>query len=192
MGADGKPAYRADVIDLLPAELLTDVIATDPEEKRFNTQLMRSMSPEAFGRTLAETLALVDNAANRSQVAWEWLVALAEMGDANQAARLLSGADPALLEEAILDHLEALDLHGLVPAGDFGTVSRFRLFSVKAGAGVSLAEHIEDPEVKAVIGALSEAAPALLRYIVRAAWEISGAGAAAGEETAAPDEDAGP
>jgi hypothetical protein len=184
MGPDGKPAYRSDVIDLLPAELLTEVISVDPEEKKYNTQLMRSMSPEAFGRTLAETLALVDNAANRSQVAWEWLVALSEMGDANQAARLLSGADPSLLEEAILNHLEALDLHGLVPAGDLGPISRFRLFSEKAGAGVSLAEHIEDPETRAVVGALAEAAPDLLRHIVRAAWEIAGAGSGSDDEGA--------
>ena len=176
MDVGGKPAYRTDVIDLLPSELLTEVISVDPEEKKYNTQLMRSMSPEAFGRTLAETMAMVDNTTHRSQVAWEWLVALSEMDDANQAGRLLAGADPALLEEAILDHLEELDLHGLVSAGDFGAISRFRLFSEKAEASISLAEHIEDPETRSVIGALAEAAPDLLRYIVRAAWEISGAG----------------
>ena len=188
MDVGGKPAYRTDVIDLLPAELLTEVISVDPEEKKYNTQLMRSMSPEAFGRTLAETLTTVDNTANRTQVTWEWLVALSEMGDPNRAGDLLAGVDPSLLEAAVLDHLEDLDLYGVLEVPDMGSVPRATLFSEKSTASLTLANYIEDPETRAVISALSEAAPELLRYIVRMAWEVSGAGggsqdAASGEDT---------
>ncbi|MDA0748683.1 MAG: TraR/DksA C4-type zinc finger protein [bacterium] len=180
MGDENRPAYSTPVMDLLPSELLSSLISIDPEEEKFNTELIRAMSPGTLGRLMAEILEPIDNVKLRAQVSWEWLRALAELNDADRLAELLTGVDPALLEEAVLDHLENLELQSTaleieMEEGEF-EVEQFRLFSQEASVGVRLGETIKDPETRRVINALFEAAPELMRYIVRAAWELSGGG----------------
>ena len=49
-GADdsGGPAYSTQVVAMLPEELLAGLVSVDARERKFNTELIRAMSPEAF------------------------------------------------------------------------------------------------------------------------------------------------
>ncbi len=171
--ASGGPAYSMQVVDLLPSEMLSGLISVDPEERKFNTELIRAMSPEAFRRTMGETLELVDNPGMRTRVSWEWLQALATLKEFGHRAELLRSVDPALLEEALLDRLEHLDLHAVISVGEF-QIHRFRLFSEEGIAGMLPSAFIDDPETGEVLDAIYEAAPDLLCDIVRVAWERAG------------------
>jgi hypothetical protein len=169
----GGPAYSTQVVAMLPSELLSGLISIDVEERKFNTELIRAMSPEAFRRTMGATLELVDNPRMRTRVSWEWLQALATLDDFSRRAELLRSVDPALLEEALLDRLAHLDLHTILSAGEF-SIYRFRLFSSEGIAGVRPSAFIDDPEMGEVLDAVYEAVPDLLGDIVRVAWERAG------------------
>ena len=167
MDVQGKPAYQTAVVDLLPTEILTSLIAPSLEE-RFNVEVLRALSPAAFARTVEETLDPVYQQELRIQVSWEWLEAVAELADPSKAAALLREADPALLEEAILDRLDQLDLGAVAGGTDAGSVSRFQVFA-EGLTGGRPGDYIEDVETAAVLDALYEAAPDLLSQLVRGA-----------------------
>ncbi|MCC7262593.1 MAG: hypothetical protein IT369_08750 [Candidatus Latescibacteria bacterium] len=165
MDAQGKPAYQTAVVDLLPTEVLTSLIAPRLEEERFNVEVLRALSPRAFARTVEETLDPVYQQELRIKVSWEWLEAVAELADPSKAAELLRQTDSALLEEALLDRLDQLDLGAVAGGTDAGSVSRFQVFA-EGLTGGRPGEYIEDVETAAVLDALYEAAPELLSQLV--------------------------
>ena len=165
MDAQGKPAYQTAVVDPLPTEVLTSLIAPRLEEERFNVEVLRALSPAAFARTVEETLDPVYQQELRIQVSWEWLEVVAELADPGKAADLLRQADPALLEEAILNRLDQMDLGAVAGGTDAGSVSRFQVF-VEGLTGGRPGDYIEDVETAAVLDALYEAAPELLSKLV--------------------------
>jgi hypothetical protein len=171
-GGDGSggPGYSRQVVELLPTEILGSLISVDPDEWKFNTELIRAMSPPAFRRAMAETLDRVDNSSLRTRVSWEWLQALATLDDFNHRTELLRALDQALLEDALLDRLAHLDLNEVVGVGGF-QVYRFRLFSTEGLGGTRPSAFIDDPETGLVLDALYEASPAMLSNIIRVAWE---------------------
>ncbi len=173
-GADGSgvPGYSRDVVALLPAESLGNLISLNPEEQKFNTELIRAMSPVVLRRTMAETLDRVDNPDLRTRVSWEWLQALATLKEFDRRAELLRAVDPSHLEDALLDRLGHLKLNEVVGFGGF-QVYRFRLFSTEGLGGTRPSAFIDDPETGDVLDALYEAAPALLSEVIRGAWERS-------------------
>ncbi len=174
-GADGSgvPSYREQVVDLLPAELLSGMIAVAPEEEKYNTKLILAMSPEAFRKTVEGTLEHVEGSGRRTKVSWEWLRALAACGDPPRIARLIRNVDVSLLEEALLDRVECMDLNAIVSSGGVA-IYRFQLFSELGEGGSRPSATIEDPETGEVLDALYEAAPDLLCDVVRGAWERAG------------------
>ncbi len=175
-GADssGVPGYSPGVVALLPAETLGNMISIDPDERKFNTELIRAMSPAVLQSTMAETLDRVDNPGLRTRVSWEWLQALATLKESDRRAEFLRAVDPSYLEDALLDRLEHLNLNEVVGFGGF-QVYRFRLFSSEGLGGTRPSAFIDDPETGKVLDALYEAAPALLSNAIRGAWERSDA-----------------
>lgn len=175
-GADGSgvPGYSPGVVALLPAETLGNMISIDPDERKFNAELIRAMSPGVLQSTMAETLDQVDNPELRTRVSWEWLQALATLREFDRRAELLRAVDPSFLEDALMDRLEHLNLNEVVGFGGF-QVYRFRLFSAEGLGGSRPSALIDDPETGRVLDALYEAAPALLSDAIRGAWERSDA-----------------
>ena len=173
-GADGSgvPGYSRRVVELLPAETLGNMVSLNPEERKFNTELIRAMSPGVLRRTMAETLDRVDDPDLRTRVSWEWLQALATLKEFDRRAELLRAVDPSLLEDALLDRLGHLKLNEVVGPPGF-QVYRFRLFSTEGLGGTRPSAFIDDPETGIVLDALYEAAPVLLSEIIRGAWERS-------------------
>ena len=173
-GADrsGVPGYSHRVVELLPAETLGSLVSVNPDEWKFNTELIRAMSPGVLRRTMAETLDSVDNPALRTLVSWEWLKALATLKEFDRRAALLRAVDPSLLEDALLDRMDDLNLNEIVGPPGF-QVYRFRLFSTEGLGGTRPSAIIDDPETGIVLDALYEAAPALLSRVIRGAWERS-------------------
>ncbi|MDP6042393.1 MAG: TraR/DksA C4-type zinc finger protein, partial [Candidatus Latescibacteria bacterium] len=175
MDEDGKPGYSTDVVAHLPTEMLTGLIAYDPERQGFNTHLIRAMAPGTFRRTVEETLDPMDNAEARSKVSFEWLRALAEMEDANKCAELLRSVDPDLLEEALIPHVKNMRMNDVAASveidGDTYTIPRHRFFSEEGAVGIRPSMMVEDAIVGRVLDALYEADADLMRYIIRGAWE---------------------
>lgn len=170
MSEPGVPAYSPGVVDLLPSEMLARLIAYRTDEEAFNVRLMRAMTPQTFRRTVEDVLDLVDDPGRRVQVSWEWLRALAALDDAEHRAALVRSVDPAVLEEALLDRLKHLDMHAVISSGE-SSIYFFRLFSEEAAEGVRPSMFVEDLETGLVLDAVFEAAPEVLRDIVRGAWE---------------------
>ena len=175
-GADssGVPGYSPQVVELLPAETLGSLISINPDERKFNTTLIRAMSPDVLRSTMAETLDRVDDPGLRTRVSWEWLQALATLREFDRRAELLRAVDPAFLEDALLDRLEHLKLNEVVGFPGF-QVYRFRLFSTEGLGGTRPSAFVDDPETGIVLDALYEAAPAVLSDAIRGAWERSAA-----------------
>ena len=171
-GADrsGLPGYSRGVVELLPAETLGNLVSVNPDEWKFNTELIRAMSPGVLQRTMAETLDSVDNPVLRTRVSWEWLKALATLKDFDRRAALLRAVDPSLLEDALLDRMDDLNLNEIVSFGGV-QVFRFRLFSAEGLGGTRPSAFIDDPEIGIVLDALYEAEPTLFSRVVRGAWE---------------------
>ena len=175
MDGMGNPGYHTQVVNLLPTELLTGLIAYDGEEKRFNTRLIQAMSPSAFSRTVADTLEPVDNAEARAAVTWEWLEALAELVDVNKRAELLRSVELELLEEALITRIHHFNLNKNVAmvnidGVDWG-VDMFRVFSEDSAVGPLPSKFIDDPKVGTAMDSLYEAAPDVMSAMVRGAWE---------------------
>ncbi|MDA0712125.1 MAG: TraR/DksA C4-type zinc finger protein [bacterium] len=175
MDGRGNPGYRADVVSLLPTEMLTGLIAYDGEEKRFNTRLIQAMTPSTFNRTVCDTLEPVDNAEARAAVTWEWLEALAEVVDVNKRAELLRSVETEILEEALITRIHHFNLNDKAASveidGEQWGVDMFRIFSEDSAVGPLPSKFIEDVTVGTVMDALYEAAPDVMSAMVRGAWE---------------------
>lgn len=180
MGEDGRPAYRTAVVSLLPTETIASMVAVRPDEKVYNTTLIKAMTPQTFRRTVEETLWPVDDQKVRGRVSWQWLEAVAALNDPNHSAALLRGADPEFLEDALVDRLGRQDLNKVM-----GGIPVFRFFSAD-GAGAILPSHfVGGGQVGSVLDALYDAAPEVMRLVMRRAWERS-----AGDEDVLPVEKA--
>ena len=174
MDASGKPAYRPDVVEVLPTEVLTDLIVPRSAKLgRFNTEVIRAMSPTAFARTVEESLDPVYHPELRTRVAWEWLEAVAALQDHHKAAELLRKVDPEALEEAIMNRLDAMDLGAIAASTEVAAVTRFQVF-LEGLTGGRPGEYVDDPETAEVLDSLYEAAPELLADMVRRAVKRSG------------------
>ena len=170
MDERGRPGYLPAVVDKLPSETIAGLVAPDDYKMvRFNTEMLQTMSAETFERTVDETLDPVNYHGNRTKVSWEWLEAVSALPDHNKRAELLFKVDASMLEDALLDKVDAVDMLAKVDAGSFGAVSGYRLLS-ESGQAVML-PPINDPEVAEVLRSLHQAAPELLAKVIRAAWE---------------------
>ena len=173
MDARGRPGYLPAVVDRLPTEILAGLVQPQNAKFiRFNTEVLQTMSPETFERAVDETLDPVYYHGNRGAVSWEWLEAVAALGDHNKAAELLFGVDESILEDALLERVDDFDMHARVASGD-GTISAFRVLS-ESGSAIML-PPMTDPGAAETIRALHAAAPELLAKVVRNAWERAGA-----------------
>ncbi|MSS70354.1 MAG: hypothetical protein EXS64_02590 [Candidatus Latescibacteria bacterium] len=168
----GGRSYSPAVVDRLPTEVLVSLLAVDSEYLKHNVELLRAMSPERFGRAVADTLEPVDHPEARQKVAWEWLEAMAEVDDVTHRMRLLAAVDIDLIEDALFSIVDQLNLntvvfaiHGLPP------VKRFRLFSELGVGGSPPSTFIENLEIGKVLDALWEATPDLFKHAIRGAWE---------------------
>ena len=174
MDEKGRPGYKPAVVDVLPTEILTNLIAPRSSRfVRFNVEVMRAMSPGVFERIVHETLDPVYNPELRTRVSWEWLQAVAALQDHHKAAELLRKVDATLLEDAILDRLDQMDLGAVVASTAVASVSRVQVF-LEGLTGGRPGDYIDDPETAEVLDALYEAAPELLSEIVRGAVKRSG------------------
>lgn len=166
MDENDNPGYSTAVVARLPTEMLAGLIDYDPERRGFNTHLIRTLTPGAFRRAVAETLDPIDNAEIRSKVSFEWLRALADLRDVNKRAELLHSVDPDLLEEALIPHVKNMGMNDIV-----ASLPRHRFFSDDAAMGERPSAVVEDPVAGRVLDALYEADADLMRYIIRGAWE---------------------
>ena len=174
MDEKGRPGYKPAVVDVLPTEILTNLIAPRSSRfVRFNVEIMRAMSPGAFERIVHETLDPVYNPELRTRVSWEWLQAVAALQDHHKTAELLRKVDATLLEDAIMDRLDQMDLGAVVAGTAVASVSRVQVF-LEGLTGGRPGDYIDDPETAEVLDALYEAAPELLSEIVRGAVKRSG------------------
>ena len=175
-GADqhNHPAYRRQVVDLLPSVLLAQLAAPGTKFSRYNPEILRAMSPEVFDRAVRDVLDPIDNPDLRTRVSWQWLEAVASLDDPNQAATLLRHVDPVALEDAVMDRLADLDLGTVVGAAGGFSVSRFQAFS-EGFAGDPPSEYVEDPTTAEILDALWGASPELLTpAVVNAAKRLYG------------------
>ena len=168
MGEDGKPNYSQGVVSLLPTETIAGMVAVRPDEKVYNTALVKAMSPQTFRRAVEETLDPIDDQQLRGKVSWEWMEAVASIEDPNRAAELLRACETELLEDALIDRMKAHDMNKAA-----GGVNVFRFFS-DDGAGAVLPSHfVGGGSFGLVLNALFDAAPDLIRLVIRRAWERS-------------------
>ena len=175
MDENGKPGYKSAVVEVLPTEVLTDLIVPrSARHGRFNAEVIQAMSPGAFARTVEDTLDPVYHQELRTRVSWEWLEAVAALQDHHQAAELLRQVDPEALDEAIMDRLDQLDLGAIAgPPTDVAAVTRVQVF-LEGLSGGRPGDYIDDPETAEVLDALYEAAPDVLSEMVRRAVKRSG------------------
>ena len=173
MDASGVPAYRQEVVDHLPSPVLCELVAPNEHRMvRFNSTLLATMSPQTLQRTVDDSLDPVLYHVYRGQVSWEWLEAIASLGDTNRIAQLLSAIDVSVLEDALIPRVDDVDMNATI-AGNGVSVSAFRSLA-EDSAGLTL-PPLRDPESAAIIQALHQAAPELIAQALRQAWERAGA-----------------
>ena len=114
----------------------------------------------------------MDNPALRTRVSWEWLKALATLQEFDRRAALLRAVDPSLLEDALLNRIDDLNLNEIVGPLVF-QVYRFRLFSTEGLGGTRPSAFIDDPETGIVSMRSTRPRPPCLSRIIRGAWERS-------------------
>jgi len=168
MDEDGKPRYSQEVVSLLPTETIAGMVSVRPDEKVYNTALVKSMTPQTFRRAVEETLDPIDDQRLRGKVSWEWMEAVASINDPNLAAELLRECDIEPLEDALVDRMKGRDMNKAA-AG----VSVFRFFSGDGAGAVSPGHLVGGGNFGAVLDALYDAVPDLIRLVIRRAWERS-------------------
>jgi len=168
MGEDGKPNYSQGVVSLLPTETIAGMVAVRPDEKVYNTALVKAMSPQTFRRAVEETLAPIDDQRLRGKVSWEWMEAVASIEDPSRAAELLRACDTEVLEDALIDRMNVQDMNKVA-----GGVNVFRFFSGDAAGAVLPSHFVGGGSFGLVLDALFDAAPDLIRLVIRRAWERS-------------------
>jgi len=172
----GGRGYSPAVVDRLPTEALVSLLAVDSDYLKHNVELLRTMSPERFGRAVADTLEPVDHPETRQKVAWEWLEAITALEDVDHRRRLLMAVDVDLVEDALFSVVEQLNLNAVVVAiPGIPALTRYKLLSDSALGGAPPSSYIEDINLGTVLDTLWEAAPDLFRQAVRGAWERSDA-----------------
>ena len=170
-GPGGK-GYGRDVVDRLSTEAIIDLLVVESEYLKYNGELLRAMSPACLARAVRESLEPVIHWEARQRVAWEWLEALAEVGDVAHRAILLTAMDPSLIEDALMGIVDELDLGGLVsPISGVDPVPRFRAFSESGLGGLAPSRYLENQQIGRVLDALADAAPEVFFQAVRGAWE---------------------
>jgi len=166
MDAHGKPAYRPEVVDHLPSELLAELAApSSGRHLQYNPEVIRAMSPATFERAVREVLDPIDNPDLRTQVSWEWLEAVAALGDPSQAAALLRHVDTTSIEDAVMDRLGDLGMGDTLEGYGPWKASRFQAF-MEGIAADRPGEYVEDAGTAEVLDALWEAAPEPLTHAV--------------------------
>ena len=93
---------------------------------------------------------------------------MASINDPNLAAELLRECDIEPLEDALVDRMKGRDMNKAA-AG----VSVFRFFSGDGAGAVSPGHLVGGGNFGAVLDALYDAAPDLIRLVIRRAWERS-------------------
>lgn len=176
MNERGLPAYRGEVVDRLPSDLLAQLTAPGTRHSRYNPEILRAMSPAVFDRAVRDVLDPIDNPDLRTKVSWEWMEAVAAMNDPGQAANLLRHVDPVALEDAIMDRLGDLDLGAVLPGSEVAAVSRYQAMT-EGFVGDRPSEYVTDPLTSEILDALWEAAPELLGpAVVNATKRLYGTG----------------
>lgn len=156
--------YNPQVVNLLPSEVLADLIGSDTLYLKYNTELIRALSPEKLGEIVRDTLEDVDQSSARREISWEWLEALAQLDDVDKRAELLRGVEVELLVDALGEVIHRFD---------FRSLHHFReITELPVGGWPGL--HIDDPDLVPVLDALYEAAPDVLTEMIRRAWERFG------------------
>jgi len=179
----GGRGYSPAVVNRLPTDVLVGLLAVDSEYLKYNIEILRAMSPERFGRAVADTLEPVDHPEARQKVAWEWLEVTAALEDVDQRRRLLTAVDVDLVEDALFSVVEQLDLNAVVMTlPDIPPVTRYKLLLDSAAGGSPPSTYVGDLRIGAVLDALWEAEPDLFRQAVCGAWERS-------DPAEKPDED---
>ena len=170
----GGRGYSPAVVNRLPTDALVSLLAVDSEDLRHNVEILRAMSPERFGKAVADTLEPVDHPEARQKVAWEWLEVTAALEDVNHRRHLLMAVDVDLVEDALFSIVEQLDLNAVVMTlPDIPPVTRYKLLLDSAAGGSPPSAYVEDLKIGAVLDALWEAEPDLFRQAVCGAWERS-------------------
>ncbi|HJP29596.1 MAG TPA: hypothetical protein QGF95_03475 [Candidatus Latescibacteria bacterium] len=173
MDENGRPGYLPAVVDHLPSETLAGLLApAHARHLRFNTEVLRAMSPDTLRRAVDDTLDPVAFHGNRSRVSWEWLEAVTSLGDVDRIADLLHRIDVSALEDAFLERIDHFDMLAVV-GGPYARISAFKVLSESAAG--TLLPPIDDPETRQITQILHEATPDLLKQVLRAAWERAGA-----------------
>jgi hypothetical protein len=158
--------YNPQVVNLLPPEVLADLIAPNTVYLTYNTELMRALSPEKFQVLVQETLEEVDRSSDRRRISWEWLEAIAQLDDIDKRAQFLRGVELELLVDA---------LDEVVHRFGFRSLRHFqKITELPFGGWPRL--HMDDPDLNPVLDAVYEAAPDVLAEMIRRAWERSGTG----------------
>lgn len=168
MGEDGKPRYSGEVVSLLPTETIAGMVAVRPDEKVYNTALVKAMSPQTFRRAVQETLDPIDDQRLRGKVSWEWMEAVASIEDPVRSAELLRACDLELLEDALVDRMKGRDMNKVA-----GGVNVFRFFSGDGAGAVMPSRFVGGGSFGRVLDALFDSAPDLIRLVIRRAWERS-------------------
>ena len=164
MDERGRPGYLPAVVDHLPTETLSQLLApSDARHMRFNTEILRVMSPHVLPSCRRNP------GSHRFPCTPQpGVVGMAGGGHlaerVDRIAELLYWADESALEDAFLERIEHFDMHAVVCG-----ISAFRLVS-ETSAGTML-NPIDDAETRQVTEAIHRAVPELLNKILRAAWE---------------------
>ena len=166
MSEEGKPSYCPAVVNRLPTEVLAQLVdLRDNQYLRYNSNVIRAMTPGTFARAVHETLDPVDQQDLRTKIAWEWLEAVASMEDTEQAAQLLREIDLDVIEDAILDRFDGMHLEKTGASNEVASVSRLTCLIHGLTNGPP-GRWIEDPETKGILNRLSEAAPDLIGEVM--------------------------
>ncbi|NQU31034.1 MAG: TraR/DksA C4-type zinc finger protein, partial [Anaerolineae bacterium] len=146
MNEEGTPVYSPKVVDLLPTEILAELIVPrNSNYLQYNPEVIRAMSPKTFSRAVAETLDSVDYQPLRTKVMWDWMQAVASMDDKNKAAELLREMDLDTIEDAVMDRIDGMGLEKTLIAVDGFGVSRLKALSEGMPGGPP-GRLIDDPE----------------------------------------------
>jgi len=165
MGTDGKPQYSPAVVERLPTETLTELIVPHGTKFiRFNEAVLQAMSPQKLVHTIEETLDPVHQPELRLQVLDEWLQALSHTSG-EKTSQVLRQLDMDLLEEAVMDRFEEMDLtESVASSGGFGVS---RMHALQSGASASALEEFKaDPVISRLFGLLHNVAPDLLQDLL--------------------------
>ena len=137
---------------------------------RFNPEVLRAMSPAVFARTVHDTLEPVDQQALRTRITWEWLQAVAALGDPDKTAQLVAQANWEVLEDALLERLDEVDLDQRVPGSGPWGVSR-RQALAHGFTGLKPGDWVGDAEIGRMLNVLYQAAPELVADIMSRAGQ---------------------